>query len=42
MVDIIAPQGSITLIDDPKAFDVVPFKRKTYERIAQEFSALAR
>ncbi|UQA60601.1 zinc-binding alcohol dehydrogenase family protein [Polyangium aurulentum] len=25
----IAPQGRIALIDDPKAFDIVPFKRKS-------------
>jgi zinc-binding alcohol dehydrogenase family protein len=29
MVELIAPQGAIALIDDPKAFDIVPFKRKS-------------
>jgi len=27
--DIIAPQGSIALIDDPDSFDILPFKRKS-------------
>ncbi len=29
LVEAIAPQGRIALIDDPKAFDIVPFKRKS-------------
>lgn len=29
IVELIAPQGAIALIDDPKAFDIVPFKRKS-------------
>jgi zinc-binding alcohol dehydrogenase family protein len=29
LVEAIAPQGRIALIDDPKAFDVVPFKSKS-------------
>lgn len=28
-VEAIAPQGHIALIDDPKSFDIVPFKRKS-------------
>ncbi|MBC8050683.1 MAG: zinc-binding alcohol dehydrogenase family protein, partial [Chitinophagales bacterium] len=28
-VDIIAPQGRICVIDDPKTFDIMPFKRKS-------------
>ncbi|HEY0464556.1 MAG TPA: zinc-binding alcohol dehydrogenase family protein [Polyangiaceae bacterium] len=29
MAEIIAPQGHIVLIDDPKTFDIAPFKRKS-------------
>ncbi|HWU42052.1 MAG TPA: zinc-binding dehydrogenase, partial [Bdellovibrio sp.] len=29
MEKIIAPQGHICLIDDPKSFDIIPFKRKS-------------
>ena len=29
LVESIAPQGRIALIDDPKTFDIVPFKRKS-------------
>lgn len=29
IVNFLAPQGSLALIDDPKMFDVVPFKRKS-------------
>ncbi len=29
MAEIIAPEGHIVLIDDPKTFDIVPFKRKS-------------
>ncbi len=28
-VDIIAPQGQLSLIDDPAAFDIMPFKKKS-------------
>lgn len=28
-VEVIAPQGKITLIDDPEAFDIMPFKKKS-------------
>ncbi|SMF14035.1 zinc-binding alcohol dehydrogenase family protein [Tistlia consotensis] len=33
---LIAPQGGLAVIDDPKAFDILPFKRKSV-RIAWEF-----
>jgi zinc-binding alcohol dehydrogenase family protein len=29
IVELIGPQGAIALIDDPNAFDIVPFKRKS-------------
>jgi len=29
IVELIAPQGHLALIDDPKTFDIVPFKRKS-------------
>ena len=29
IVESLAPQGALALIDDPKTFDVVPFKRKS-------------
>ncbi|HTJ98929.1 MAG TPA: zinc-binding alcohol dehydrogenase family protein [Bordetella sp.] len=28
IVECLAPQGSLAMIDDPKTFDIVPFKRK--------------
>lgn len=29
ILEALAPQGSLALIDDPKSFDIVPFKRKS-------------
>jgi zinc-binding alcohol dehydrogenase family protein len=29
IAELIAPQGAVALIDDPKAFDITPFKRKS-------------
>jgi len=29
IVEVLAPQGALALIDDPETFDVVPFKRKS-------------
>jgi len=29
LAEVVAPQGHIVLIDDPKTFDIVPFKRKS-------------
>lgn len=29
LVEVIAPQGHLALIDDPKALDIMPFKRKS-------------
>ncbi|NYZ15614.1 zinc-binding alcohol dehydrogenase family protein [Azospirillum sp. RWY-5-1] len=29
ILEVLAPQGALALIDDPKSFDIVPFKRKS-------------
>jgi NADPH:quinone reductase-like Zn-dependent oxidoreductase len=29
IVEVVAPQGAVAFIDDPKVLDVVPFKRKS-------------